>query len=198
MQSHQADRQDTAAITAEKERTRTLARWIRTALTTLETIDPDDMEDGGDSMRSLIIDGQVLVNVVLQDGSQLVERRKVQTANHPMRRATDWPKIDGAVVATKAAPQEVETTSRKYIDLFGQAGDWFRVSAIEPPKWIGELLSVLSGHVSGVLDDEPTMPSDDQILAACEKAGLWPNTAANWVANGAFQRFFKALQESEA
>lgn len=88
-----------ASITAEKERTKTLARWISTALATLETIDPDDMEDGGTGMRSLIADGQSLVSAVLQGRDLVPDRRKVQTANHPMRRATDWPQLDVALGA---------------------------------------------------------------------------------------------------
>lgn len=221
MQSQQADRQDTAAITAEKERTRTLARWIRTALTTLETIDPDDMEDGGDSMRSLIIDGQVLVNMLLQDGGQLVERRKVQTADHPMRRATDWPQIDPAV-----APDRGDLVTLVGVKADGTE-EVIGQSTMPPLMKARQLVCEVFGHPQGDGDDadlalciceqliefmgkpavvnvtrqaaQPTMiPTSDRILAACEKAGLWPNTAADWVANGAFQRFFKALQESEA
>lgn len=96
-----------ASITTEKERTKTLARWIRTALTTLETIDPDDMEDGGSSLRELIADGDSLVKVVLQGATPPADRRKVQTANHPMRRATDWPQID---VAMSAVPRSTENS----------------------------------------------------------------------------------------
>lgn len=41
-------------------------------------------------------------------------------------------------------------------------------------------------------NDKPA-PTDAQILAACEEAGLWPNTAASWVANGAFARYHAAI-----
>lgn len=51
-------------VQAERERTKTLARWISTALTTLEGIDPDDMEHGGANMDSLIADGITLVKAV--------------------------------------------------------------------------------------------------------------------------------------
>jgi hypothetical protein len=37
------------------------------------------------------------------------------------------------------------------------------------------------------------MPTETQILTACEEAGLWPNTAASWVANGAFARYHAAI-----
>lgn len=366
-----------ASITAEKERTKTLARWISTALATLETIDPDDMEDGGTGMRSLIADGQSLVSAVLQGRDLVPDRRKVQTANHPMRRATDWPQIDvalGAVPLPTANSPEIagmqsaighlsrlvgeqrallvevedvcgrdglggtledgeselidkvrrhlgmlnatepaEKKSRAYIDLFATTSEWLKGKGIYTPSWLGDLLSVLSGHVSGTMEQleddaqgpigymspqqlhfikdvdaergnyvplrktpvglftlplylcpddqtvhvqvppyigacitdgrlhvtvmqrgadkrvtvlataemdaaslterdciaqatapamqpvgwESQIPTNDRILSACEKAGLWPNTAASWVENGAFRRFFEALKESE-
>lgn len=37
------------------------------------------------------------------------------------------------------------------------------------------------------------LPTEAQILAACEEAGLWPNTAAQWVSNGAFARYHAAI-----
>lgn len=40
---------------------------------------------------------------------------------------------------------------------------------------------------------EAAIPTDQQILNACEEAGLWPNTAASWVQNGAFRRYHEAI-----
>lgn len=37
------------------------------------------------------------------------------------------------------------------------------------------------------------VPTEHQILNACEEAGLWPNTAASWVQNGAFRRYHEAI-----
>lgn len=213
-----------ASITAEKERTKTLARWISTALATLETIDPDDMEDGGTGMRSLIADGQSLVSAVLQGRDLVPDRRKVQTANHPMRRATDWPQIDPSVVSDKGdLVTLVGVKANGTEEVIGQA-------TMPPLMKARELVREVFGYPQGDGDDsdlalciceqlieymgkpavfnvtrpasqpvgrESQIPTNDRILSACEKAGLWPNTAASWVENGAFRRFFEALKESE-
>lgn len=44
----------------------------------------------------------------------------------------------------------------------------------------------------------PVVPTESQILTACEEAGLWPNTAASWVDNGAFRRYHEALNRMRA
>lgn len=62
---------------AERERTKTLARWISATMATLESIDPDDMEDGGANLLSLLADGDALVSAVLR-GAPL-------PASQPMR-----------------------------------------------------------------------------------------------------------------
>lgn len=53
-------------------------------------------------------------------------------------------------------------------------------------------------RVRAALAQPASVPTEAQILSACEEAGLWPNTAASWVANGAFKRYHEAINRTLA
>ena len=53
------------AVAAERERSKVLAVWARNALSALETLDAEDMEDGGAQLRLLRASGEKLVKAVL-------------------------------------------------------------------------------------------------------------------------------------
>jgi hypothetical protein len=63
-----------AEVVQEAERARgqreVLARWMAEPLLTLDTIDPDDYEDGGDHLRDFMSRGQRLVDAVLGSAAQ--------------------------------------------------------------------------------------------------------------------------------
>lgn len=54
-----------AAVVPDQERNRVFARWAMEALLALETIEPDDYEDGGEHLRMLMDRGRRLVDAVV-------------------------------------------------------------------------------------------------------------------------------------
>lgn len=69
------------------------------------------------------------------------------------------------------------------------------------PVGIDEALSEYEALFAATPPQAPApapMPTDVQILTAAEEAGLWPNTAASWVRNGAFRRYHEALNRMTA
>jgi len=73
----------------------------------LEQFDLDQNED----YRKGYEDGRLRgYEVGLRHGKEqanpAADRRKVQTANHPMRRATDWPRIESETLADQSDQQE--------------------------------------------------------------------------------------------
>ena len=52
-------------LAAQRERTRVLARWAQEALGVLATLDPGEMDDGGEQLQLLRDRGQALVDAVL-------------------------------------------------------------------------------------------------------------------------------------
>lgn len=70
------------------------APTFRTALEQFDLDESEDYRKGYEDGRHRGFD--VGYRYAKEHASPPADRRKVQTANHPMRRATDWPKIDTA------------------------------------------------------------------------------------------------------
>jgi hypothetical protein len=56
---------EASQLVGEQERLRVFARWAMEALLALETIEPDDYEDGGEHLRMLMDRGRRLVDAVV-------------------------------------------------------------------------------------------------------------------------------------
>lgn len=118
----------------------------------------------------------------------------------------DASKVQDESAGSKAQQQTPTPKCIGYIDNFGNfkrelpawmtdepGVNWREVADFQECR---DVMGKANGYALMLAADDKAagwMPTEQQILNACEEAGLWPNTSASWVQNGAFRRYHEAI-----